>query len=166
VIVLWKTWRCGGNARVQMHWSIFVFLRKHVFYIHLNWHVFVYLLTNSWQHFAPSIHTDTLTDLCAYISVHVFIHACCYERKDIAKRGKILPREANASILIRLDGSDTPLIDHLVMREFVSGPPSYCSIHMNVCVRKPSLEESSWAVCGFRIEFFEKRHFFGKLILI
>jgi len=36
VIVLWKTWRCGGDAHVQMHRSICVYLRKHVFYIHLN----------------------------------------------------------------------------------------------------------------------------------
>jgi len=26
--------------------------------------------------------------------------------------------------------SDTPLFDYLVMREFVSGPPSYHPIHM------------------------------------
>ena len=57
--------------------------------------------------------------------------------------------------------SDTPLIDHLVMRKFVSGPPSYRSIHKRVRDRKPSLRESSCAVCGFRTEFFEKRNFFG-----
>jgi len=39
--------------------------------------------------------------------------------------------------------SDTPLIDHLVMREFVSGPPSYRSINKRVRDRKPSLRESS-----------------------
>jgi len=39
--------------------------------------------------------------------------------------------------------SDTPLIDHLVMREFVSGPPSYRSIHKRVRYRKPSLREGS-----------------------
>jgi len=37
--------------------------------------------------------------------------------------------------------SDTPLIDHSVMREFVSGPPSYRSIHMRVRDRKPSVDE-------------------------
>ena len=51
--------------------------------------------------------------------------------------------------------------DHLVMRQFVSGPPSYCSIHKRVCDRKPILRKGSWAVCGFRTEFFEKRQFFG-----
>jgi len=70
VIVVWKTWRCGGNARVQMHWSIFVFLRKHIFYIHLNWHVFAYLLTNSWQHFSSYTHRS----MCVHIS------ACLYTR--------------------------------------------------------------------------------------
>jgi len=55
---------------------------------------------------------------------------------------------------------DTQFIDHLVTREFVSGPPSYLSIHKRVRDRMPSLRESSWAVCGFRTEFFEKRHFF------
>jgi len=39
--------------------------------------------------------------------------------------------------------SDTPLIDHLVMREFVSGPPSYRSIYERVRDRKPSLREGS-----------------------
>ena len=39
--------------------------------------------------------------------------------------------------------SDTPLIDHLVNREFVSGQPSYRSIHKKVGNRKPSLRESS-----------------------
>jgi len=39
--------------------------------------------------------------------------------------------------------SDTPLIDHLVMREFVSGPPSYHSIYERVRDRKPSLREGS-----------------------
>ena len=39
--------------------------------------------------------------------------------------------------------SDTPLIDHLVNREFVSGQPSYRSIHKKVRNRKPSLRESS-----------------------
>ena len=57
--------------------------------------------------------------------------------------------------------SDTPLIDHLVMREFVSGPPSYRFIYERVRDRKPSLRKDSWAVCGFRTEFFEKRQFFG-----
>jgi len=60
--------------------------------------------------------------------------------------------------------SNTPLIDHLVMREFVSGPPSYRSIYGRVRDRKPSLREGSRAVCGFRTEFFEKQlkgHFFG-----
>ena len=57
--------------------------------------------------------------------------------------------------------SDTPLIDHLVMREFVSGPPSYRFIYERVRERKPSLRKGSWAVCGFRTEFFEKRQFFG-----
>ena len=59
--------------------------------------------------------------------------------------------------------SDTPLIDHLVMREFVSGPPIYRSIQQRARDRKPSLKESSWTFssCGFRTEFFEKRPFFG-----
>jgi len=35
--------------------------------------------------------------------------------------------------------SDTPLIDHLVMREFVSGPPSYRFIYERVRDRKPVL---------------------------
>jgi len=39
--------------------------------------------------------------------------------------------------------SYTPLINHLVMREFVSGPPSYRSIHKRIRDRKPSLKESS-----------------------
>ena len=39
--------------------------------------------------------------------------------------------------------SDTPLIDHLVMREFVSGPPSYRFIYERVRVRKPSLRKGS-----------------------
>ena len=55
--------------------------------------------------------------------------------------------------------SDTPLIDHLVMREFVSGPPSYRFIYERVRDRKPSLRKGSWAVCRFRTEFFEKRRF-------
>ena len=59
------------------------------------------------------------------------------------------------------EGSDTPLIDHVVMREFVSGPPSYRFIYERVRDRKPSLRKGSWAVCGFRKEFFEKRQFFG-----
>jgi len=36
--------------------------------------------------------------------------------------------------------SDTPLIDHLVMREFVSGSPSYRSIHKRVRDREPSFK--------------------------
>ena len=39
--------------------------------------------------------------------------------------------------------SDTPLIDHLVMREFVSGPPSYRFIYERVRDRKPSLGKGS-----------------------
>ena len=39
--------------------------------------------------------------------------------------------------------SDTPLIDHLVMREFVSGPPSYCFIYERVRDRKTSLRKGS-----------------------
>ena len=35
--------------------------------------------------------------------------------------------------------SDTPLIDHLVMREFVSGPPSYRSIYERVVTESPVL---------------------------
>jgi len=35
--------------------------------------------------------------------------------------------------------SDTPLIDHLLMREFVSRPPSYRSIHKGVRDKKPTL---------------------------
>jgi len=37
---------------------------------------------------------------------------------------------------IRLLLSDTPLIDHLVMREFVRGPTSYRSIHKRVRERE------------------------------
>jgi len=57
--------------------------------------------------------------------------------------------------------SDTPLIDYrdIVMREFVSWPPIYRSIHTRFRDRKPSQRESSWAVCGFRTEFFSKRQF-------
>ena len=44
---------------------------------------------------------------------------------------------------IRLLLSDTPLIDHLVMREFVSGPPSYRFIYERVRDRKPSLRTGS-----------------------
>ena len=55
--------------------------------------------------------------------------------------------------------SDTPLIDHLVMREFVSRPPS--CMHRRVRDRKPRIRESSWAFCGSRTEFFEKRQFLG-----
>ena len=40
--------------------------------------------------------------------------------------------------------SDTPLIDHLVMREFVSGPPSYRFIYERVRDRKPSLRKGSF----------------------
>ena len=47
------------------------------------------------------------------------------------------------------------------MREFVSGPPSYRSIYKRIRDRKPSLGEGSRAVCGFRTQFFEKRHFLG-----
>ena len=39
--------------------------------------------------------------------------------------------------------SDTPLIDHLVMREFVNGPPSYRFIYEGVRERKPSLRTGS-----------------------
>ena len=39
--------------------------------------------------------------------------------------------------------SDAPLIDHLVMREFVSGPPSYRFIYERVRDRKPSLRKGS-----------------------
>ena len=39
--------------------------------------------------------------------------------------------------------SDTPLIDYLVMREFVSGPPSYRFIYERVRDRKPSLRKGS-----------------------
>ena len=59
--------------------------------------------------------------------------------------------------------SETPTIDHLVMREFVSRLPSYRSRHKRVRVRTPSHVESSWAVCRFRTEFFEKRQFLGSL---
>jgi len=38
---------------------------------------------------------------------------------------------------------DTPLINHLVMRGFVSGPPSYRSRHKIVRERKRSLMKSS-----------------------
>ena len=57
--------------------------------------------------------------------------------------------------------SDTPLIDHLVMREFVSGPPSYRFIYEGVCERKPSLRTGSWAVCGFRTESLRNDNFLG-----
>jgi len=63
--------------------------------------------------------------------------------------------------------SDTPLVNHLVLTEFVSGPPSYSSIHKRVGDRKPShdLRESWWAVCGFRTEFFQGRQIFGSWFL-
>jgi len=48
--------------------------------------------------------------------------------------------------------SDTPLIDHLVMREFVSGPPSYRFIYERVRDRKPSS--------------LPRRHFFPSLTYI
>ena len=38
--------------------------------------------------------------------------------------------------------SDTPLIDHLVMREFVSGPPSYRFIYERVRDRKPRIHHA------------------------
>jgi len=41
------------------------------------------------------------------------------------------------------NSSDTPLIDYLVMREFVSGPPSYRFIYERVRDRKPSLRKGS-----------------------
>ena len=44
-----------------------------------------------------------------------------------------------SALLGRLGRVKSPLIDHLVMREFVSGPPSCCSIHKRVRDRKPSL---------------------------
>ena len=43
--------------------------------------------------------------------------------------------------------SDTPLIEHLILPEFVSGPLSYRSRHRRVCDRKPSLRERLWTVC-------------------
>jgi len=42
VIVLWKTWRCGRNAHVQIYISIGVYLCLHLYYIHMKWHVFAY----------------------------------------------------------------------------------------------------------------------------
>ena len=39
--------------------------------------------------------------------------------------------------------SDTPLIDHFVMKEFVSRPPSYRFIYERVRERKPSLRKGS-----------------------
>ena len=39
--------------------------------------------------------------------------------------------------------SDTPLIGHLGMREFVSGQPCYRSIYERFCDREPSLREGS-----------------------
>jgi len=51
-------------------------------------------------------------------------------------------RDARSSV--ESAGSDTPLIDHLVMREFVSGPPSYRFIYERVRDRKPSLRKGSW----------------------
>ena len=47
----------------------------------------------------------------------------------------------------------------------MSRPPSYLSRHNRARDRKPSLRESSWAVCGLRTEFFEKRHFLEVWIL-
>ena len=66
---------------------------------------------------------------------------------------------------LRMGESDTTLINHPVMREFVSKPPISRSIHRRVRDRKSSLGESSWAVCGFRTEFCEKRQFFGSSFL-
>jgi len=44
---------------------------------------------------------------------------------------------------LRMGESLTPFIDHLVKREFVSGPSRYSSIYKRVHNRKPSLQESS-----------------------
>ena len=60
-------------------------------------------------------------------------------------KGKSLhvERFADGEHTICFENSDTPLIDHLVMREFVSGPPNYCFIYERVRDRKPSLREGS-----------------------
>ena len=47
------------------------------------------------------------------------------------------------AIAMRMGESDTSLIDHLVLRKFVSGPPICRSIHKRVRDRKPSLKGSS-----------------------
>ena len=88
---------------------------------------------------------------CTMTWVHLLFHNCFSEKLTCGCVQKLTCDSF----------SDTPLIDHLVMREFVSGPPSYCFIYERVRDRKPSLRKGSWAVCGFRTEFFEKRQFFG-----
>jgi hypothetical protein len=55
---------------------------------------------------------------------------------------KIASKKLKAKMLL-YHISDTPLIDHLVMREFVSGPPSYRFIYERVRDRKPSLRKGS-----------------------
>jgi len=61
-------------------------------------------------------------------------HVCRY-------RGMCM--ESNVCGIHTASASDTPLIDHLVMREFVSGPPSYRFIYERVRDRKPSLRKGS-----------------------
>ena len=60
-------------------------------------------------------------------------------RSSLTPQDRVFKRRLDGGIAV----SDAPLIDHLVMREFVSGPPSYRSIHKRVHDRKPSLREGS-----------------------
>jgi len=70
----------GECSRAEILIYLFVFWRKHVIYVHLNWHVFAYVLTNSWQHFSPSIHTPNNDQVHLYFTykyVCVYVHKHC-----------------------------------------------------------------------------------------
>ena len=71
-----------------------------------------------------------------------------YSGLKLSTNFQSLPRETGKGRALEIDPSaleisDTPLIDHLVMREFVSGPPSYRFIYERVRDRKPSLRKGS-----------------------
>ena len=74
---------------------------------------------------------------------------CCFLRDTLSSVTHTLVSalEGGGSVLlcfIKIDEvSDTPLIGHLVMREFVSAPPSYRFIYERVGDRKPSLRKGS-----------------------
>ena len=67
----------------------------------------------------------------------------CVEVFYYAEGFRVVMTIAVYYIVSHLIHGDKPLIHHLVMREFVSGPLSYRSIHKKVCGGKPSLKESS-----------------------